>query len=104
MSRRSSRAWTDQVSLAGIAGGFPRALEPLSGFAAQCLHIKLAGVAAGSAYIPQPAETVDVFLAQLALELPIAHRFADDLAGGGVFAGVHGRLERGGLLAGQRNA
>src|SRR2546423_1416261 len=104
MLRRSSRAWADQVCLVGIAGGFSGATQPRPRFAAQRLHVNLAGRAAGLADIPKLPQPVDVFLPKLALELPITNRFADNLTGGGVFASVHGRLQRRKLLAGQRNA
>src|SRR5208282_6789350 len=56
---------------------------------------------AGLARIPQLLEALDVLLAKLAFELPIAQRLADDLACGGVLAGLDGRPKGGDLLAGQ---
>jgi hypothetical protein len=44
-------------------------------------------------------EASDLLLAQLALELPIPQGFADNLTGGGIFAGFDGSLERGELVA-----
>src|ERR1035441_3187056 len=59
---------------------------------------------AGLAAIPGLAQTPDVLLPHLALELPVTDSLTDDLACGGIFPRVDGRLERKNLFAGQSHA
>jgi hypothetical protein len=74
-----------------LSGGICQALACL---AAGGVEIRGCSGAAGFAPIPRLAQAAEVFLAQFALELPATDRFANNLAGGGVFSGIVGGLER----------
>lgn len=72
--------------------------------ASHCIKVYRRGGSAGLALIPELAEASQVFLAQLALELPIPDRLADDFTGSGVFSRFDGGFECGDLLPGEGDA
>src|SRR5208337_2639254 len=103
MSNKSWRARGCQISLAAITCCFVERLQPLARLASQFSEIQRLCRTAGFAFIPDLAQALDVFLAHLLLQLPIAERLADNLAGGRVLAGLDRRLERLDLLSGERD-
>jgi hypothetical protein len=81
-----------------------RFVQALLCFLPQSVEIHRHRSAASLASIPRLTEPPDVFLPQLASELPFPHGFADDLASGSVLTGIDGSAQRSHLFAGKGNA
>ena len=67
-------------------------------------EIEGTGGTAGFSLVPQTTEAINILLANLALQLPVANRLTHDFTGRRIFAGVNGGLDGGDLLSRESDA